>query len=134
MKTVQEIQNQLEQIYKHRFLLRLERKTKRNCRNCKRGFCKQFDLGQFGEVTQWKCKDQKQCNENCGFQCKNTPQEIQKQMIKDISDPSICGAKQPKIAILLWVLHGTKKESKKIVCDNNNKKKGFFEKIKGLLS
>ena len=36
-------------------------------------------------------------------------QEIEDEMFADISDPAICGAKEPKIAMLLWVLHNSRK-------------------------
>jgi len=108
MKKEEEIKRQLEEVYEHRLRLRVDRKTKRMCRNCKLGICKEFDLGDFGTMTKWECKDGKNCGEYCGFDCRNTVKEIEDEMFSDISDPAICGAKEPKIAMLLWVLHGKK--------------------------
>lgn len=34
-----------------------------------------------------------------------THDSIVQEMLSDIRDPSICGAKEPKIAALMWVLH-----------------------------
>lgn len=109
MKTEYEIRKQLEDVYMHRLSLRIQRKTKKNCRNCKNGLNKQFDLGDFGTMNKWQCKYGNNCNNCSMFDCIYTQQDIEKQMILDISDPSTCGAKQPKIAMLLWVLHGGKK-------------------------
>ena len=108
MKTEEEIKRQLEEVYEHRLKLRIDRKTKRMCRNCKSGICKEFDLGDFGTMTKWECKDGRNCGEYCGFECNMTNQEIEDEMFSDISDPAVCGAKEPKIAMLLWVLHGKK--------------------------
>ena len=110
MKTEEEIKKQLEEVYEHRLQLRVERKTKRMCRNCRYGICKEFDLGDFGTMTKWECKDGKNCGEYCGFSCKVTVQEVEDEMFDDIKDPAICGAKEPKIAMLLWVLHRGRKE------------------------
>lgn len=111
MKNEEEIKRQLEEVYEHRLRLRVDRKTKRMCRNCKLGICKEFDLGDFGTMTKWECKDGRNCGEYCGFDCRNTVKEIEDEMFSDISDPAICGAKEPKIAMLLWVLHGKKDAS-----------------------
>jgi hypothetical protein len=31
-------------------------------------------------------------------------------MINDISNPATCGAKEPKIAMLMWVLHDNERK------------------------
>lgn len=127
MKSEEEIRKQLEQVYQHRLFLRIQRKMKKTCRNCKFGINKEFDLGDFGTMNRWQCKDGKNCYSCSDFVCINTQQEIQKDMLKDISDPSICGAKQPKIAMLLWVLHeGVKNEKNK----DNKYSYGLWKKIK----
>lgn len=131
MKTQQEICKQLEEIYQHRLLLRIQRKTKKTCRNCKFGVQKVYNLGQFGEISKWQCSMAGNKIHDCNkFQCLHNEQQIQKQMIKDLSDPSICGAKEPKIAMLMWILHdqNKKREQKK----TSEKSKNFFEKIKEL--
>ena len=108
MKTEEEIKKQLEEVYEHRLRLRIDRRMKRLCRNCKCGISKEFDLGDFGTMTKWECKDGKNCGEYCGFECRCSVKEIEDEMFADISDPAICGAKEPKIAMLLWVLHNRK--------------------------
>ncbi len=109
MKNEEEIRRQLEKVYEHRLGLRFERKMRPCCRNCKNGYCQEFDLGDFGTVSKWQCRDGKDFGEGCGFSCANTADEIEQEMISDISNPSVCGAKEPKIAMLLWVLHGSSK-------------------------
>ena len=113
MKNEKEIKKQLEDVYEYRFALRLERKTKRNCRNCVWGVENTFDIGEFGKVSKWECKQSQKFSDKCTFKCKYTNEDIEKEMMEDISDPSICGAKEPKIAALLWVLHDGKQSKDK---------------------
>ena len=112
MKTEEEVKRQLEEVYEHRLRLRIDRRTKRMCRNCKSGVCREFDLGDFGTMTKWECKDGRNCGEYCGFECASDADGIEKEMLCDISDPAVCGAKEPKIAMLLWVLHSRRDGSK----------------------
>ena len=110
MKSEEQVKRQLEDVYNHRLQLRLERKMKPMCRNCKFGVGREFDLGDFGTMTKWECRDGRTCGAGCGFECRNTAKEIEDEMFADISDPAVCGAKEPKIAMLLWVLHGKKSQ------------------------
>lgn len=105
MKSEKQIKEMLEQTYNYRLGLRLQRKSKKSCRNCKKGYQQQIDLGQFGIYSRYFCCEGKDSNKCEQFECKYTRQMIQRQMIQEIKDPSICGCKQPKIAALLWVLH-----------------------------
>ena len=111
MKDEQEIKRQLEEIYEYRLSLRIDRKTKRMCRNCVYGVCREFDLGDFGTMSRWECRDGIAKNDECKFSCRWSKEQIEQEMINDIADPSVCGAKEPKIAMLMWVLHG-KSENK----------------------
>ena len=106
MKSEAEIRKRLEDVYRHRLGIRVSRCTSRMCRNCVHGMCREFDLGEFGSVGKWVCRDGHDCGASCGFECKTSEEEIEDAMIREISDPSICGAKEPKIAMLMWVLHG----------------------------
>ncbi len=88
--------------------LRLERKLKNCCRNCARRQDKEFDLGDFGKTVWYVCgrgyeypKDGGGCP---GFECASTEEGIRDELLRDIGDPAVCGAKEPKIAALLWVL------------------------------
>ena len=125
MKSESEIKKQLEEVYEYRLKLRVDRKTKRMCRNCKHGVQREFDLGDFGTMSRWECRDCKSCNDQCGFECRFTPEDIEHEMLDEISDPSVCGAKEPKIAMLMWVLHGGVKDTQ-----NGDEKPSLFERFK----
>ena len=105
MKSEDEVRSQLEQVYRHRLSIRVDRYTKPMCRNCVNGISREFDLGDFGTISRWECRDSRKCCDGCGFRCRWTEEDIENKMIEDISDPAVCGAKEPKIAMLLWVLH-----------------------------
>lgn len=131
MKSEEEVKRQLEDVYEHRLQLRIDRKMKRMCRNCKRGLCKEFDLGDFGTMTKWECKNGRNCGEYCGFECNSDVKSIEDEMLADISDPAICGAKEPKIAMLLWVLHNKKEpEHMEAKEEPSSSKVSLWEKIK----
>lgn len=119
LKTYSEIKTELEKLYLHRLQLRLDRKLKNFCRNCKNSSKVSIDLGEFGLQTKYVCKDglqnpDSQCEK---FDCVYTSPIVEKELLDDIKDPSICGAKEPKIAALLWVLH-------------NENDSNLFDKIK----
>lgn len=107
MKSRAEIKSELERQYLHRLQLRIERKMKNFCRNCKNSQKVSVDLGEFGEQSKYVCKDGLQNPESkCEkFECIYNQTIIERELLDDIKDPSVCGAKEPKIAALLWVLH-----------------------------
>lgn len=127
MKTENEIKKHLEEVYEHRLQLRVERKTKKTCRNCKNGYSKDFDLGDFGTMTKWECRNGKEHGENCGFVCRHGIKDIEGEMLADISDSSICGAKEPKIATLLWILQSSEDNG-----EQNDASESFWSKIKNI--
>lgn len=128
MKTEEEIKKQLEDIYNYRLQLRIDRKTKKSCKNCKYGKKQEINLGQFGCNDIWQCSI---CDKKCKFNCKYTEKSIEEEMIQDISDPSICGAKEPKIAALLWVLHDNNNKEKEEKIEQKEEKKSFWKRILG---
>jgi len=132
MKSESEVKKQLEDVYEHRFLLRIERKTKRCCRNCKNVKETIFDFGEFGKLPKLECIKNQKFSEHCDYNCKYTHDSIEKEMIDDISDPSICGAKEPKIAALLWVLHGGKQLEDKQHITDKQENKSFVQKVLGV--
>ena len=106
MKTMSEIKSELERLYKHRLQLRMDRKLKKCCRNCKNHIDVDFDLGDFGKNTRYVCKLNLQSNGGCeNYNPVYNEQLVEEEMISDLKDPSVCGAKEPKIAALMWVLH-----------------------------
>jgi hypothetical protein len=53
-------------------------------------------------------------------------------MLNDISDPAICGAKEPKIAMLMWVLHNSSANNEKSTSEETEKKaEGLLSTIRG---
>jgi hypothetical protein len=60
-------------------------------------------------------------------------QEIEDEMFTDISDPAICGAKEPKIAMLLWVLHSNRKD-KSTENSSSSSSVSLWERIKKAFS
>lgn len=131
MKSEELVRQQLEEVYQHRLLLRIERKMKRCYRNCLYGMNKEFDLGDFGTINRWQCQKCKKCDSCAQFECVNTHESIQKEMINDISNPATCGAKEPKIAMLMWVLHDNERKQRNVNNESSSSSsKGFFDKLK----
>ena len=113
MKERSKIKEELERQYLHRLQLRLDRKLKNCCKNCKRGEEKEFNLGEFGIHSKFICKD----HMNVGFPCPyfealHSKETVEHELLEDLKKPAIAGAKEPKIAALLWVLHDDEKTTK----------------------
>lgn len=107
----QQIKSQLEYYLNKRLNYRIEQKLKKHFSNCKYSECfNRFYIcnhkNKLRKNSYIICSQQK-CN-NCElYDSKYTIKDrqiIQNQFYKDINDPAICGNKQPKIAVLLWVL------------------------------
>lgn len=121
-------------VYNYRLNLRCQRKFKKCCKNCIFSKEQILDLGQFGEYIRYICNngfEEPRCK---NFQCKYNLSDVQKQMLEDIKNPSVCGSKEPKIAALLWVLHdgNNKKETEQVSLRQVElqKKPSFLQKIK----
>ncbi len=138
MKTLEEVKKELEKQFLYRLQLRKDRKMKNCCRNCKIHKDIEFDLGDFGKQIRYVCgEEHPQLKKECPFFiCSQTEEEIEEDMLADLKDPAICGAKEPKIAALLWVLHvdtkneispfEEKEEENKEEKVEEPKKKGIF--------
>ena len=107
MKSQQKVTAELEKQYLHRLQLRLDRYLKPACRNCTHRVPLEIDLGDFGQATKYGCDAGKKPDASgCeGFCCAYSRKQIEEALLNDIRDPAVCGAKEPKIAALLWVLH-----------------------------
>lgn len=113
MKNEIEIKQQLEDAYQYRLKLRLRKFLSRDYRNCLHnrmavvsgdavGYCSCVENSSLDKLK--ICNDAK-CAEQCSeYVCKHTRQSIESQMLSDVKDPKLCGQKEPKLAVLLWVL------------------------------
>lgn len=133
MKSEAEIKKQLEEVYLHRLNLRLDRKLKRNCRNCSHQRETVFDLGDFGRLANIGCDLGQVFSKNCDFHCVYSHDCVEEEFLSDIANPSICGAKEPKIATLMWVLHDGEGDLPNGDADKlgggSVGKRGFFRRI-----
>ncbi len=81
---------------------------RRCCRNCRKSRCIKVDLGEFGMQDRYVCREnlERPAGGICmRFEPVYDHAMIEKELLDDIRDPAVCGAKEPKIAALLWVLH-----------------------------
>lgn len=119
MRQRKEIEKKLLDYYDKRLKLRIKKYLKRSYMNCcynercfvdnitnKVGCCTKKELHKDDKIT--LCNIDSKALECKFYKNKNNRQTIEEQFIADISDPKICGQKEPKIAVLLWVLHGNK--------------------------
>lgn len=120
---IREIEDTLNSQLKKRLKLRYQQKFKKHFSNCKYSstmnrfyVCSHKDnlrKDSYVVCTEDVCS-------NCNlFLCKYNKQKINDEFKNDILDPAICGNKEPKIAVLLWVLNILKEK-------NNNKQ--YIEK------
>ena len=147
MKTEEQIKEKLEKVVQKRLEQRLEKYLSKNYRNCKYNLQKEIDGNEhcfctniFSPIVKNElisiCENN-DCCENCKlYDCKHTEESVRDCFINDISNPSVCGIKEPKIAVLLWVLRGDKsnKENDLIEEKENNSGLGVFSKILKILS
>ena len=132
MKTIEQIKNELGRQFEKRLKLRQERKLKKICRNCKLHKDFEIDLGDFGKQVRYICSEHYDFKQECPyFKAIHSEESIKKEMLEEIKDPSICGAKEPKIAALLWVLHEDLEENQ--VESQNNEKESKNDK-RGILT
>lgn len=101
MKTQKEIKNKLWDLYEHRLNVRYKNLLKVKPKNCIN--CKIINKTNICQLTT------EECNKTCSkFKLLNNRDNIKIQFDAEIKDPKICGCKEPKIAILLWILHSNK--------------------------
>ena len=146
MKTEEQIKEKLEKVVQKRLEQRLEKYLNKHYRNCKYNLQKNVDGKEHCFCTNTSsaivknelisiCENAETC-ENCNlYECKHTEQSIRNKFIDEISSPSICGVKEPKIAVLLWVLTGDKSGDEKCFVDDNEEitRVGVFSKILNFL-
>jgi hypothetical protein len=60
------------------------------------------------------------CNEDCAaqqcrlFECRNTPEMVERDFEEVLRSPSRCGNEYPKLAVLIWFLQNDKKSGSRL--------------------
>ena len=147
MKTEEQIKEKLEKVVQKRLEQRFEKYLNKHYRNCKYNLQKNIDGKEHCFCTNTSsvivknelisiCEDAETCEKCNLYECKHTEQSVSNKFIDEISSPSVCGVKEPKIAVLLWVLTGDKINDEKCFIDDNKESAsvGFFSKILKILS
>ena len=147
MKTEDQIKEKLEKVVQKRLEQRLEKYLSKNYRNCKYNLQKEIDGKEhcfctniFSPIVKHElisiCEGFESCEKCNLYECKHTEEDVRSCFIDDIANPSICGIKEPKIAVLLWVLRGDKlnEENNLIEEKESNSSVGIFSKILKMLS
>lgn len=122
---------------KKRLKMRYEQKTKKHFSNCSFS----STLNRFYVCNHKKninkdnyliCTDEI-CN-NCPlFFCKYTKDLINLEFKNDILDPAICGNKEPKIAVLIWVLKLLKEDKDFIEIKDMEYKESLWKRMLKIL-
>ena len=120
MRDKVEIEKKLTEIYDKRLKIRIRKYLKKgfmNCRYNERLIIDDNSVIKVGCCTNAKKKKAGNqlvvCNNDAtACACElytnaNARQDIEEEFANDISDPKTCGQTEPKIAVLLWVLHST---------------------------
>lgn len=121
MQLKSEIQARLWHLYNERLRLRFKKYLARYYRNCqfnvkagKDEICVCTNVANSSLDRIFIC-GMEQCSACQLYKCKYTKDKIEEYFLKDISNPTICGQKEPKIAVLMWVLQGEDSLNGKIV-------------------
>lgn len=111
MKSKEQVIAELYKQYGHRLNLRLERKLKNCCRNCRKHKVIEVNAGELGRHERYVCGAGLVETQPCkSFDCLYTKESIEQELLADMKDPAVCGAKEPKLAALQWVLHDDPKD------------------------
>lgn len=134
MKTEEQIKTKIEQLFQKRLEQRFEKFLSKNNRNCLYNFSKEIDNKEHYFCTNTQnpnvkegiislCETSEFCKKCKYYVCKNTKESVREQFLADIVDPSVCGIKEPKLAVLLWVLKDKDNDAKEsFICS-------FFKRI-----
>ena len=137
MKTEEQIKQKIEQLFQKRLEQRFEKYLSKNYRNClynfsreiggeEHFFCANVYNPSVKENIIHLCEGNENCKQCKYYVCKHTRESVREQMIEDISSPSVCGVKEPKLAVLLWVLkediENVEEDKKSVLCS-------FFKKL-----
>jgi len=116
MRKESEVKEKFDEIYLREMRKKLSDYLTRSYVNCKFntrfrvkgngmvGFCQNPVVCISAGKPIFVCSDDgvsKKCE--C-FECKNEERSVEREFIEEISSPSLCGQKYPKLAVLLWFL------------------------------
>jgi len=119
MRTESEVKEKFDELYTRELQKKYARyltKGYRNCRynnvhrvreNGRIGFCHHPEIANTdvdGTFTLVACNDDDTARKCKCFECKNTEKSVLDEFLKELQNPSECGKRYPKIAVLLWFL------------------------------
>lgn len=147
MKTEVQIKEKLEKLFQKRLEQREDKYLGRNYRNCiynlqkeiggaNHCFCTNIENPKVQTDMISICETPDSCNNCVFYSCKHTKESVRSQFIDEISNPSTCGIKEPKIAVLMWVLRGDlssdviAEEDNEPIKNNPDNNRGFFSFLK----
>lgn len=131
MKTEKEIMNKANELYESFLQKKLENYLTCSNNNCiynkrhrvrgygKVGFCINQKLLKDKNQPVYVCNDLEVAKSCSYYECAYNEETVKELYKKELSTPSICGQKYPKLAVLLWVLQD----------DSDNEKETFQPKL-----
>ena len=134
MRSYDEVEKRYQEMYDKYYQKMYEEYTSRQAINCSHnvkthvkgvgrvGYCnhpKAVEKRGRHKVVCEGCKLAKDC---IAFTCKNSDEAIDTEFQKIVDSPARCGDKFPKLAILIWMLHGGDKSWLRRLYDNSIKR------------
>lgn len=119
-----EIKAKFDDLRKRRLSQRREKFLTRCPRNCEYNVQKRVKgNGRCGFCTNPVIKDrlngepfvcqEKQTAERCRlYECRNTPESVEKDFERVLRNPARCGEEYPKLAILIWCIQDSKRRTR----------------------
>ena len=139
-KIKKQIVQKLNDLLHKRLKVRIQQKLQRHYTNCKYSTslnrfyvcnnCQNLTKQSYVICSDLICD---KCKLYCPKYLSQDKQIIQEQFYNDINDPAICGNKQPKIAMLIWVLKLLNDKKDQKVFLNKNGGLSIWEKIKQMI-
>lgn len=86
-------------------------------------FCSNSNITDIKNKNIFVCNQDEIAKECKYYKCKNTEEQILEDFRDEIGNPSVCGQKYPKLAVLLWFLQKN---------PNIEYKSNIFDKVKSI--
>ena len=118
MKSEEEIAAKCKQLYEKILLERKQKFLAKNHLNCKFnvrhrvkqngmvGFCTNESVTGETRRSFFVCNDEQVASCCQQYECLYTEEMVEKEFAELVADPARCGKEYPKLAVLIWVLHG----------------------------